>query len=184
MELWIGFALGIVASVIASFVFLWLTASSQRPFLVALRTPRLRVRLLRQTPEREIADVIRRLFRSWGEKDSNSYLACWSEDCIRLQGSMSDAGQSKAEIAAKFKSSCERYASISVRALAIEDIHVAPDGSKAVAHVSYRFELVRSRDALPIVEESREVYSLRRSDGVWQITANIDHFATIGPSQG
>jgi Domain of unknown function (DUF4440) len=182
MELAIGFVLGIVASVIASFMVLWLTGSRQRPILSAIRNPGLRFRLLRQTPEREIAEVITRLFRAWEQKNLELYLSCWSDDCIRIQGATSNVKQDKNTIGSKFMNSCAKYASIVVPTLIFEDIGVASDGTAATAHVYYRFELIRSPDALPTIEYSREVYSLRRADCIWRIAANIDHFKEIAPS--
>lgn len=64
--------------------------------------------------------------------------------------------------------------------LVIEDVRLSNKGQTAVVYVFYRFDLVRTGDALPIVEHSREVYSLGRVNDSWLITANIDHFTEEG----
>jgi hypothetical protein len=62
MELLLGFILGIVASVIASFLFSWFTVvvpqDRQRKFVSLLRNPRLSLRVLRDTEERKVRDRI------------------------------------------------------------------------------------------------------------------------------
>lgn len=179
MEVLLGFVLGIVASVIASFAFVWLASARQRPIFAALIRPRLRLRMVRDTPERQISMVIQKLFRAWCEKDIDSYLACWADDCVRVMGITSTVKEDKTAIAEKFRQSCAKYSAITVPTLVIENIRIAPDRQTAIAHVYYRFELVRSEDALPTIEHSREVYSLRPVTGQWRIAANIDHFSEI-----
>jgi len=183
MELVAGFVLGILASVIASFLFAWLSASRQRPLLRKLRHPLRHWKIYHRSPEREIAVRIRELFSAWEKRSINAYLTCWTDDCVRIQGSGSNVTEGKSEIEAKFRNSVAKYEIIKVPILLVEDVAVMGDGETATADVYYRFELIRTVDRLPTIEESREVYSLRKVDAEWKISANIDHFSEITAAQ-
>lgn len=184
MQLIIGFILGVVASVIASFLFTWLTAifpfERQRWIVAFIRAPILHVKLNFRTDEREIRDRIRTLFRAWRDKDMETYLSCWSEDCVRVVGSTSTVKEDKAAIADKFRGSCAKYVEISTPVVAVENVRISPDSTNAVAEVYYRFELIRVEDSLPAVECSKEFYSLRKLDDHWVIVSNIDWFSEVG----
>ncbi len=90
MDVAIAFVLGILTSIISSYIFLWLTEriplERQRLLLRYVRRPRLSLRLLRKSEERRAADTIRRLFAGWCAKDLALYLSCWSDDCVRVKG--------------------------------------------------------------------------------------------------
>ncbi|HXM46471.1 MAG TPA: nuclear transport factor 2 family protein [Pyrinomonadaceae bacterium] len=187
MQLIVGFILGVVASVLASFVFTWLSAifpfERQRWIVAFLRNPILPFKLLRRGEERRIKDCIRRLFQSWCNKDLEKYLACWADDCVRVMGSVSTVKEDKNTIAQKFIRSCKRYSEISTPVIAFENIRISPDSRNAIAEVYYRFELIRAEDSLPAVESSREFYSLRKSGDEWLIASNIDYFTDVGKIQ-
>jgi hypothetical protein len=184
VEIIIGFVLGVVSSVLASFLFSWVTAifpfERQRWFIAFLRNPMLKARIAFRAEDRKIRDRIHRVFCAWRDKDLESYLSCWAEDCIRIIGSSSTVKEDKLAIAEKFKRSCEEYREISTPIVVIDNIKISPDGCNAVAEVYYRFELTRIDDSLPAVESSREFYSLRLSDGDWIIFSNIDYFTESG----
>jgi muramoyltetrapeptide carboxypeptidase len=179
MELLIGFGLGIAARLIAAVVHAWFTSWRQRPLLAALRKPKLRLRMCLNTPEREIAQVIRRLFRAWTEKNRDAYLRCWATDAVRMVGIGATRQEDKLAIVRRFDASCAKYKAILVPMVVIEDIRVAPDQDTATAEVFYRFELIREADSLPTVDTAREVYSLRRHGQSWRLTTNIDYFEEI-----
>jgi ketosteroid isomerase-like protein len=185
MELFFGFLLGILASVIASFLFIYLSALIQpeqhRPIIALLRNPVLALRLVRDTNERSVKQRIETLFDAWERKDSQTYLSCWADDAVRLIGAASSQAETKDSIATKFHVSCERYSDIHVSCPVMEDIKIAPSEDVALAQVYYRFDLTRAQDSLPVVEASLEVYKLRRVKDDWLIAANIDYFSPVGP---
>jgi ketosteroid isomerase-like protein len=185
MELFLGFLLGILASMIASFLFVYLSAlitpEQHKPIVAFLRNPALAIRLLRDTNERRVKKRIEALFHAWETKDSQAYLSCWANDAVRLIGAVFGTTERKDSIAAKFHASCERYSDIRVSCLVIEDIKIAPPGDVAMAQVYYRFDLTRAQDSLPVVEASLEMYKLQRLNDNWLIAANIDYFSPVGP---
>ena len=142
--------------------------------------PRLYFRLLRETEERKIFTLLTTLFKAWESKDLAGYSSCWAENAVRIVGVQSQEEENKQQITHKFEASCAKYAEIRVESLTLESITLGPTSDTAVAMVRYRFHLVRSRDQLPIVEDTREVYSLRLLDGAWVVASNIDHFYEIG----
>jgi uncharacterized protein (TIGR02246 family) len=186
MELLVGFILGIVASIIASFVFKALESSiplsKQKRLITFFRNPKLFVNLHRDTEERKIKELIEKLFKAWETKDIELYLSCWADDTVRIVGTDSTTKESKDEIARKFNASFDKYSDIRVEALVLDDITLGPRAGTATAKVHYRFSLTRSSDYLPIAEEAQELYSLRQTKGEWIIASNIDHFYEIGAS--
>ena len=184
MQVIVGFVLGVVTSVLASFVFTWLTAlfpfERQRWIVAFMRHPFLQLKFRFRTDERKIRNRIRILFRSWRDKDLETYLSCWAEDCVRVMGSTSTVKEDKAAIAEKFSESCAKYFEISTPVVSIESVRISPDSTNAVAEVYYRFELIRAEDSLPAIECSKEFYSLRKQDNEWLIVSNIDWFSEVG----
>jgi uncharacterized protein (TIGR02246 family) len=183
MELLLGFILGIVTSVIASFLFSWFTVvipqDRQRKFVSVLRNPRLSLRVLRDTEERKVKDRIQTIFKAWCEKDSATYLSCWADDCVRVIGTNSTIKENKEAIAAKFAQSCEKYSEITVPIFIVENIRVSHDSLSARAEAFYKFVLTRAEDSLPVIESSKEFYSLRKENGEWLIVSNGDYFSDI-----
>ena len=188
MQLLIGFILGVVSSAIASFLFRWYEMDvpivKQKRMIVFCRNPALYIKLRLNTEERRIKQVIERLFNAWENKDLYAYASCWADDAVRIIGVTSTQEEDKSEILEKFRSSCQKYSVIRVTALIYDDISIGPRQGTSFVKVHYRFELVRAKDGLPVVEESQEVYSLRLRDTSWQIATNIDHFYEIGPRDG
>lgn len=184
MELIAGFFLGVVTSIIASFLFRWFEMDvplvKQKRMMAFLRNPALYLRLKLNTDERRIKELIERLFLAWETKDLNAYSFCWAANAVRIVGSESPINEDKAQIIEKFRSSCQRYSVIKVPALVFDDISIGPRQGMATAKVHYRFELVRESDGIPIFEDSQEVYSLKFRNDSWQIFANMDHSYEIG----
>lgn len=184
MQVIIGFILGVVASLIASFVFTWITAifpfERQRWIITLLRNPFLLFKLMFRTKEQEVRNRIRVLFQAWCTKDVDRYLKCWADDCVRVMGSDSTVREDKAAIREKFNRSCAKYLEISTPVVAFENIRISPNSQNAIAEVYYRFELTRAEDLLPTVEVSKEFYSLRKEGNEWVIASNIDYFTDIG----
>lgn len=175
---------GVLATVFSDAIAAWLVRlmpirESRRLGAIA-DNPRLYLRLLRDTEERKIGATIGWLFKAWEQQDQAAYAACWADDAVRMVGVQTQIEERKDDIIAKFRKSCGRYAHITVASLVFQSISLAPDEQGAIAHVRYRFQLERLGDHLPIVEDAREVYSLRRTDRGWLVTANIDHFYEIG----
>jgi Domain of unknown function (DUF4440) len=188
MALFVGFLLGVMASLLASFAYAYITNAvplhRQRPVLAALRNPQLYYRLRRDTAERRVKQRIEALFAAWRRKQLADYLACWTGDAVRIIGTESNVKEDKAMIGAKFSASCKRYSAIEVSSVVFESIRIGPRPGMAMAEVSYRFVLTRAEDALPVVEDAHEVYALREQEGSWIVASNIDHFYEIrrGPS--
>lgn len=183
MEYLIGFILGVLASILASFVVSTIPPERQRWLTALMRNPSLLFRLKRAGPEREIRDLLQKLFRAWESKNLSEYLDCWAEDCIRLTGPTSSNKEDKAAIRAKFEDSCRRHSQIRVTALILKDVRLVPMGDRAIAEVFYRFALTRTEDSLPIHETADEVYSLHKEEARWLITANIDHYHEVGSTK-
>lgn len=181
----LGFMLGIASSVIASFFYAWLTPilpiDRHRPFLAFLKNPGLFIRMLRDGDERRIKKRIKYLFSSWEQKDLNKYLSCWTDNANRFIGTLSTSKEDKAAIAASFEDACRKYAQIHVPNLVVASISLNQERNIAIVEVQYRFSLIRAEDFLPVIEESKEVYSMRNIEGVWFIVSNIDHYYDIRP---
>jgi Domain of unknown function (DUF4440) len=177
----VGFILGIIASLLASFTYASLPPHRQRPILAFLRNPRLFIRLRCATEERRVKSRIDALFSAWARKDLPAYLSCWAEDAVRIIGTESNVKEDKSLIGAKFSAAGTRYFEIGVSSVVFDSITIGPRPGTAVAEVSYRFVLTRTEDLLPVVEDSREVYALRVVQGEWLIASNIDHFYEIRP---
>lgn len=179
-----GFIAGIVATVFSDAIAAWLARAVPMRFTRWLDTvaanPRLYFQTKLDTPERRIKELVEDLFDAWSSKDLEKYLACWADDAVRVVGPQATVEESKEQIREKFFASCERYAVIRVEYVAFESILMSPQANTAVAQVRYRFVLTRRKDGLPIVEDARELYSLRLQNGTWQIASNIDHFFVVG----
>ncbi len=184
MDLLIGFILGVVASIVASFVFLWMTAAvpkiRQRPIVALIRNPSLFWKLRASTPERDVKERICALFRAWVKRDRDAYLICWAEGATRVYGLRAEKRQSKADIAAHFDGAIAKYSEIRVIGPVFEDIRILAGGARAVAEIAYRFALTQAQDSIPVHEESREAYALEKVDGTWFINSNIDHYSELG----
>ena len=179
MELFLGFVVGVVASILASLIVSILPTHQYRPVIAFGRNPSLFFRLLHHGEERQIKGRIDALFDAWRKKDSKAYLACWAEDAIRIVGPKSNEEYKKGSIGAGFNAACLRYSKIDAPCVILEHIAFSPTRDNAVVHVYYRMNLLRAQDGLPVFEESSEVYALRKADGDWLITSNIDHFCEI-----
>lgn len=185
MELFLGFILGLISSLFASYAFAWLApllpVSQQKQVKIYILKPRLFFKLLLHTDERQIKDRITSLFMAWTSKNLEDYLSCWAESAVRLYGPSLQAEEFKEDIKRKFTESCRKYSIIKVSNLVFENIQVNSDHVTATANVFYRFELIRADIGLPVIEECREVYVLRKTGGVWSITANRDHARDYEP---
>lgn len=184
MEFIAGFISGVLASVIASFLFRWFEIDvplvKQKRMMAFLRTPALFIRLRLNTDERRIKELIERLFLAWEMKDLNAYSSCWAADAVRVVGPESPIKEDKPQIIEKFQSSCQKYSVIKVHALVFDDISIGPRQGMATAKVHYRFEFIRESDGIPMFEDSQEIYSLKFRNDLWQIFSNLDHFYEIG----
>jgi len=184
-----GFLLGVIATVFSDAIAAWLARvipiGFTRRLTAMAANPRLYLRTLRDTPERRIKLLIEQLFRAWEKKDLETYLSCWADNAIRIVGTNANVEETKVQIGEKFSASCQRYSDIEVDSLVLERVDLSPRcGDSAIAEVRYRFCLTRARDALPVLEDAREVYSMRRHEGVWRIASNIDHFFVVGERIG
>ncbi len=177
IELVIGFVLGCIASMLATIFLNAIPAYRQWPILALLRNPRLFVQLRCNTEQRKIRVLINRLFRAWGEKDSQKYLSCWATDAVRVIGPTNTVEDRLPEIKSGFAHSCSRYHTIRVLSVVIEDIDIQESRpNEAVVKVHYRFQLVREPDLLPVCEEATELYVLRHTEHEgWKIASNLDH---------
>ncbi|MFC1679097.1 hypothetical protein ACFL2T_02675 [Elusimicrobiota bacterium] len=182
MDIILGFILGVIASVFASFIVSSLPTHRYRPLIAFGKNPGLFIRLLVGGEEQIIYNRISVLFRAWETKNEKAYLECWTEDAVRIVGAKSNSKQNKDKIGKVFRASCKRYLKIKVPCAILEQVSLNPSKNKAIAHVYYRMDLVRSKDNLPVYEESREVYALKKSERKWLITSNIDHFCEIRPT--
>jgi len=119
MELFIGFLIGIVASIIASFAFKAfesaLPLSKQKRLFGFLKNPSLFMRI-RFNTEEKIKELIVKLFNAWETKDPEEYLSCWSDDAIRVVGTNSPIKENKKTIKTKFMDAIEKYSTIKVDA--------------------------------------------------------------------
>lgn len=180
-----GFILGVLASVIASFLFrcfeIDVPLVKQKRMMAFLRSPALFIRLRLNTDERRIKELIERLFLAWERKDLDAYSSCWAADAVRVVGSESPIKEDKRQIVEKFQSSCQKYSVIKVLAIVFDKISIGPRPGTAIAMVHYRFDLVRESDGIPKSEDSQEVYLLKFRNGSWQILSNMDHCYVIGP---
>jgi hypothetical protein len=184
MQLLIGFVLGVAGSLAASFLFVWFMPQVyQRAVAALIRNPRLHIPLLADSPMKQVQARIRMLFRAWEKNDADLYASCWTSDAIRVVGPQSTTTQDLTGIAESFRLSQERYESITASQVIFERIATGPRDGVAICEVYYRFALVRRIDHLPIVEESRDLYSLRRIGDGWFIASNIDHFYEIHPGR-
>lgn len=179
-----AFVFGVIATVFSDAIASWIVRIISMRFTrwlsAVAANPVLHLRAQRNTPEREIKLIINQLFRAWEEKDLDAYLACWSKDAIRIFGPQGAIEETKEQICEKFIQSCRRYTNIRVESIVLERITLSPKSDSAIVELRYRFSLVRSRDGLPVLEDAKEVYGMRRQDGLWHINSNIDHFYTVG----
>lgn len=179
-----GFIAGVIATLFSDAIASWLARLFPIKFTrwlsAVAANPKLYLRTRQNTPERKIKELLDTLFHAWEQKDLNGYLACWADDAIRIVGLSSNREENKAQIREKFIASCERYSKIRVESFVLERIDLLPQSDSAVAEVRYRFHLTRARDTLPVLEDAKEVYALRKVEGAWTITSNIDHFFVIG----
>ncbi len=177
MGLLIGFVLGVIASVLATIFLNAIPTHRQWPILSLLRNPRLFIQLHLDSPHRQIKDLIESLFQAWEEKDLNKYIRCWAKNAVRVVGPTNSVTEGLQEIQNSFQRSIDRYRTIRVVAVVVEDIDIREETPfEAVAEVHYRFQLIRDSDSLPIHEEATEFYVLQRAgDNGWQIASNLDH---------
>lgn len=181
MDLFLGFVIGFIASILATICLNAIPGHRQRPILSLLRNPKLFIQLHRKTSHRRIKELIKSLFQAWEEKDLNKYIACWAPDAVRVVGPTNSVTDGLPEIEEGFRQSIARYRTIRVLAVVVEDIDIRESTpNEAVAEVHYRFQLIRNADSLPIQEEATEFYVLRRvgEDG-WQIASNLDHSKVV-----
>ncbi len=93
MEFIVGFISGVLASVIASFLFRWFEIDvplvKQKRMMAFFRNPALYLRLKLNTDERRIKQLVERLFFAWEMKDLNAYSSCWADDAVKIVGSES-----------------------------------------------------------------------------------------------
>ncbi len=184
MELFIGFVLGVIASILATIFLNAIPMYRQRSILSLLRNPRLYIQVHRDSPEKRIKERIESLFQAWEEKDLNKYIMCWSKDAVRMIGPTNSVTEGLQEIGNSFQQSIARYQVIRVVAVILENINIHKSTpNEAVAEVHYRFQLIRDEDSLPIHEEATEFYVLKRvSENDWKITSNLDHSKDISKS--
>jgi len=177
MEIFLGFVLGCIASMLATIFLNAIPSYRQHLLLSLLRNPRLFVQLHRDTEQRRIKTLIDSLFRAWEEKNLQKYIACWAGDAVRVVGPTNIVVDHLPDIEEGFKKSVARYRTIRVLSVVIEDIDIrATNPNEAVVEAHYRFQLTRESDLLPIHEEATEFYVLRRTDHQgWQIVSNLDH---------
>lgn len=179
-----GFLLGVLATVFSDAIASWLAGVAPIGFtrwLSAIAAnPRLYFRTRRNTPERRIKILIEQLFRAWEKKDLETYLSCWADDAVRIVGTNANVEETKVQIGEKFSASCQRYSDIKVESLILERVDLSPQCNSAIVEARYRFCLTRTRDGLPVLEDAKEVYAIRRHEGVWRIASNIDHFFVVG----
>lgn len=179
-----GFLFGVIATLFSDAMASWLARIVPMKFTrwlsAVAANPRLYLRTRRDTPERQINELVIRLFRAWERKDLETYLSCWAEDAVRIVGSNANLEETKSQLREKFLASCQRYAEIKVDSLVLERVALSPCSDSAIVEARYRFSLTRSRDGLPVLEDAREVYAMRLHEGAWRITSNIDHFFVVG----
>jgi uncharacterized protein (TIGR02246 family) len=177
MELFLGFVLGCIASMLATIFINAIPAYRQRPLLSLLRNPRLFIQLRRDSEQKKIKALIDSLFRAWEEKNLQKYMACWSNDAVRVVGPTNTVVDHLPEIGEGFKKSIARYRTIRVLSAVIEDIDIRPTTpDEAMVEAHYRFQLTREPDLLPVHEEATEFYVLRRTEQQgWLIASNLDH---------
>lgn len=177
MEIFLGFVLGCIASMLATILLNAIPAYRQRPVLSLLRNPRLFIQLHRDSEQKKIKTLIDTLFRAWEEKDLHKYIACWASDAVRVVGPTNTVVNRLSEIEDGFKKSVARYRTIRVLSAVIEGIDIrATTPNEAIVEAHYRFQLTREPDLLPIHEEATEFYVLRRTEHEgWQIASNLDH---------
>jgi len=177
MELFIGFVLGVIASILATIFLNAIPTHRQWPILSLLRNPRLFIQIHRDSPQRRIKELIDSLFQAWEEKDLNKYIKCWANDAVRVIGPTNAVTEGLQEIEDGFRQSISRYKAIRVMAAVVENINIRESTpNEAVAEVHYRFQFIRDADSLPIHEEATEFYVFRRvGENGWQIASNLDH---------
>ncbi len=177
MELFIGFVLGIIASILATILLNVIPTYRQWPILSLFRNPRFFIQLRRDTSHRRIKDVIESIFQAWEEKDLDKYIECWAPDAVRVVGPTNSVTEGLPEIEESFRQSIARYRAIRVMAVVVENIDIRESTpNEAIAEVHYRFRLIRHADSLPIHEEATEFYVFRRvAENRWQIASNLDH---------
>lgn len=184
MELFIGFVLGIIASILATIFLNAIPMYRQRPVLSLLRNPKLFLQIHRNSPQKQIKELIESLFHAWEEKDLKKYIKCWAEDSVRVIGPTNSVTEGLQEIEDSFRQSISRYRVIRVLALMVENIDICKlNPNEAIAEVHYRFQLIRNADSLPFHEEASEFYVLRQvNENGWKIASNLDHSKEISKS--
>lgn len=177
MELFFGFVLGCIASMLATVCLNAIPTYRQRPILSLLRNPRLFVQLHRDTEQRRIKLLIDSLFKAWEEKSLQKYMECWASDAVRVIGPSNTVVEHLPEIEESFKKASCRYRTIRVMSAIIADIGIRETTpNEATVEVHYRFHLTREADLLPVCEEATEFYILRRTEHEgWRIVSNLDH---------
>jgi ketosteroid isomerase-like protein len=180
------FLLGIIASVIATFIVAYgisvAPLSWQKWAHAIIKRPSLYIKFWFNTEEKKISSTIRKIFSSWDAKDKESYLSCWSDDAVKIVSDHVDKKYSKAAIEGKFNVSCNNYKNISTEYLVFNDIRVNyPEPEFAVADVSYRFFLVSTDSGLPVIEDANELYVMIKEGDNWVVKANHDHFKYFSP---
>ena len=124
MDLFLGFLLGCIASMLATIFVNAIPAYRQRPVLSLLRNPRLFVQLRRDTEQKRIKTLIDSLFKAWEEKNLEKYMACWASDAVRVVGPTNTVVDHLPEIEEGFKKSIARYRTIRVLSVVLEDIDI------------------------------------------------------------
>lgn len=177
MELFVGFILGVVASMIASILLNSIPSYRQRTLSTLLKNPRLFCKLYYNNHHKKINELFYNLYKSWEEKDLDKYISCWSSNAVRLIGTNNNIVDGLIEIKDAFIKSIARYRDIKVMSYVIEEIDIRKsEPIEATVEIHYRFQLIRMNDLLPVFEEATEYYILiQKKDGYWKIASNMDH---------
>ena len=172
----------IVATFLVAYFISTLTVKYQKLIIATVKKPNLYISIFRDTDEKNIALVIQKIFTSWNTKNVEDYIACWSDDAVKIISSNTDKKFTKAAIKGKFIVSCETYSSISTEYLVFNDIRVNyPEMGLAIVDVNYRFLLISKESSLPVIEDTNELYVLENDGKNWKIKANHDHFVAFSP---
>ena len=179
------FVLGIVASIVASFLITWfiltLSYTAKKKTISLLKNPILFFKLKINSTERDILKVITGLFESWENKDVNNYSSFWLDNAVKIIGSDIDKKKDMTFIKNNFLKKVEKYSDITVESLIFENIKLGfPKEDMALVELKYRFYLISKIENLPIIEGSREIYIMKKINNNWKIFSNYDHFNIIG----
>jgi len=184
MEVLLGIAASIIATLIIAYIISILSLSLQKRIYALIKRPNLyfKIKFNKKSDEAKVALVINKIFKSWNDKKEKEYLSCWSDRAIKVVSDDIDKKYTKIEIQGKFNVSCAKYKSITTEFIVFNEIKVNyPDQDIAIADISYRFFLITDDNSLPVVEDANELYVLEKNNGEWLVKANHDHFKYFSP---